>query len=231
VSKLILQLGRTIGLGTAMAEESANIAVAEKPAGLLDEIRMHLSITQGVEIARRYFAMNAFDGLLPILGIIVGGFLSMSHQPASLIYQTSLLAILATSSAMLVSGITSSYLTEGAERKRDLEELEQSMLADLRESLIWKASRTTTVVVSIINGFSPFATALIAASPLALVAFGVTIEFAFLLSILIGLGILFVLGLFLGYVSRSNMIIYGIKTVSAGIAIVILTYFFSTMVG
>lgn len=192
---------------------------------------MHLAITQGVEIARRYFAMNAFDGLLPILGILVGGYISMAHQTPSLIYQTSLLAILATSSAMLVSGVTSSYLTEGAERKRDIEELEESMLANLQKSLIWKASRTTTIVVSIINGVSPFLTALLTASPLALVSIGVGVELSFLTAILMGMVILFVLGLFLGHVSRTNVIIYGLKTVGAGVAIVIITYFFSAVVG
>ena len=188
-------------------------------------------MTHGVEIARRYFAMNAFDGLLPILGILVGGYISMAHQTPSLIYQTSLLAILATSSAMLVSGITSSYLTEGAERKRDIEELEQSMLADMRNSIHWKASRTTTIVVSIINGLSPFLTALLTASPLVLVFFGFGFDISFLIAILMGMGILFVLGIFLGHVSRTNMIIYGIKTAAAGVAIVILTFFFSVVLG
>jgi predicted membrane protein (TIGR00267 family) len=105
------------------------------------------------------------------------------------------------------------------------------MLTNLDNSLIWKASRTTTIVVSLINGLSPFLTALLATSPLALVFFGIPIQLAFVSSILVGMVILFVLGLFLGHVSRSNMIIYGIKTVAAGVAIVILTYIFSAFVG
>lgn len=197
----------------------------------MEQIRRHLEITQGVEIARRYFAMNAFDGLLPILGILVGGYLSMDTQDPALIYQTSLLAILATSSAMLVSGITSSYLTEGAERKRDIEELEGSMLASLKESLISKASRTTTVILSIINGLSPFLTGLLTASPLILVTIGFGIETSFLIAVLMGMAILFVLGTFLGHVSRSNIVIYGLKTLAAGVMIVILTFVFSMLLG
>lgn len=197
----------------------------------MEQIRRHLEITQGVEIARRYFAMNAFDGLLPILGILVGGYLSMDTQDPALIYQTSLLAILATSTAMLVSGITSSYLTEGAERKRDIEELEGSMLASLKESLISKASRTTTVILSIINGLSPFMTGLLTASPLILVTIGFGIEISFLIAVLMGMAILFVLGTFLGHVSRSNIVIYGLKTLAAGVMIVILTFVFSILLG
>ena len=175
--------------------------------------------------------MNAFDGLLPVLGILVGGFVTLNHQNPTVIFQTSLLAILATSMAMFVSGITSSYLTEGAEQKREMEELGRSMLSDLGNSMIWEASRTTTIVVSIINGLSPFLTGLLTASPLALVIFGVGIESVFLIAILMGLVILFAVGSYLGHISRTNMIIYGIKTAAAGVAIVILTYFFSVIVG
>ncbi len=212
------------------ASESRNNDREEAP-GFFDGIRTQLAMTHGVELARRYFTINAFDGLLPILGILVGGYISMAHQTPSLIYQTSLLAILATSSAMLVSGITSSYLAEGAERKRDIQELEQSMLADLHNSIHWKASRTTTIVVSVINGLSPFLTALITASPLALVFFGFSVQLSFLVAILMGMGILFALGLFLGHISRTNMVIYGIKTAASGVAIVVLTYFFSVVLG
>jgi H+/gluconate symporter-like permease len=94
--------------------------------------------------------MNAFDGVLPVLGIIMGGFASLAFQESRVIFETSFLAIFATSFAMLISGITSSYLTEGAERKRDIEELERSLLRNLDGSVIVKATKTTTIVVSIV---------------------------------------------------------------------------------
>ena len=209
----------------------SNVCKDDEELSFVDCIRKQLAITQGGEIARRYFAMNAFDGLLPILGILVGGFVSLYHQTPLVIFQTPSLAILATSMAMFISGLTSSYLTEGAEQKRDMEELEQARIADLGKSMIWQASRTTTIVVSIINGLSPFLTGLLTASPLLLVIFGLGIHTAFLSAILMGLVILFFLGGYLGHVSRTNMVIYGIKTASAGVAIVLLTYFFSVIVG
>ncbi|MHA2385906.1 MAG: hypothetical protein ACXAEE_06820 [Candidatus Thorarchaeota archaeon] len=40
----------------------------QKEPGLIDRTMRALELTQGVEIARRYLAMNAFDGALTMLG-------------------------------------------------------------------------------------------------------------------------------------------------------------------
>jgi predicted membrane protein (TIGR00267 family) len=89
-----------------------------------------------VEIARRYLAMNAFDGVLPVIGILMGGLITLSSQSPALVYQTTILAILGTNLAMFVSGISSSYLAEEAERKREMKELEKSLLTKLEDSAL-----------------------------------------------------------------------------------------------
>ena len=205
--------------------------VFDSTCSLRDRVRAQLTITSGFEIARRYLAMNAFDGILPVLGIIMGGFASLNFRSSIVIFETSILAIFATSFAMLISGITSSYLTESAERKRDVEELEKSMLSNLDGSIIVEANRTTTLVVSLINGVSPFAAGLATAIPLFLVFSGLDVALALLLSVGFGMVILFVLGLFLGKVSRTNIVIYGLKTLAAGILVVIMIWIFSVMTG
>ncbi len=196
-----------------------------------ERVQAQLRLTQGTEIARRYLAMNAFDGVLPVLGIIMGGLASLAFQDPEVIFETSILAIFATSFAMLISGMTSSYLTEGAERKRDIEELERSLLSNLDGSVIVRATKTTTIVVSLINGLSPFLAALGTSAPLFLVLFGLPVEVAFTLSVLVSLMILFVLGMFLGKVSSSNMTVYGIKTLAAGILVILMIWFFSNITG
>lgn len=218
-----------------------SILLAKKPncepmspddsCSFLDRVRAHLKLTQGVEIARRYLAMNAFDGVLPVLGIIMGGLASLSFQGPVTIFETSLLAIFATTFSMLISGITSSYLTEGAERRRDIQELEQSMLSDLGQSGFARATRTTVWVVSLINGLSPFVAGLFTASPLFLVFFGLSIEIAFIASVIMAMLLLFLLGFFLGKVSRSNVLVYGFKTLSAGIIVMIVIWFISITTG
>jgi len=175
--------------------------------------------------------MNAFDGVLPVLGIIMGGLASFSFQSPTIIFLTSLLAIFATTFSMLVSGVTSSYLTEGAERRRDIQDLEKSMLTDLGGSTLTRATRTTVLVVSLINGFSPFIAGLATATPLLLVFFGLGIEVAFISSIIAAMFILFLLGAFLGRVSRTNIVVYGLKTLSAGIIVMIVIYIFSITTG
>ncbi|MFW9975085.1 MAG: hypothetical protein ACFFDQ_07475 [Candidatus Thorarchaeota archaeon] len=212
-------------------EPDCNILPIDESCSFMDRIRLHLRLTQGEEIARRYLAMNAFDGVLPVLGIIMGGLASLSFQGLSVIFQTSLLAVFATSFSMLVSGMTSSYLTEGAERRRDIKDLEKSMLVDLGRSGIVQATKTTVWVVSLINGLSPFLAGLITASPLLLVFFGLSIEIAFISSIITAMIILFILGFFLGRVSRTNVVIYGLKTLGAGIIVMIVIWLFSITTG
>jgi predicted membrane protein (TIGR00267 family) len=174
--------------------------------------------------------MNAFDGILPVIGILMGGLLTLSFQDPILVYQTSLVAIIGTSFAMLISGITSSYLTESAERKRDIKELEQSLLTDLGKTAIVKAQRTTTLVVSLINGLSPALAALATVVPLLIPLFmTISVDLAFIMSIAVGLMILFVLGMFLGSVSQTNGIVYGIKTLGAGIIVVVMMWVFSNI--
>jgi predicted membrane protein (TIGR00267 family) len=70
------------------------------------------------EIARRYFAMNAFDGVLTIIGVLMGNFVA-GVSDARIVLSTGL----ATCVAMGISGLWGAYLTESAERKRDLDEL------------------------------------------------------------------------------------------------------------
>ncbi len=212
-------------------DEPCDPLTLDETCGFLDRVRAQLAITHGIEIARRYLAMNAFDGVLPVLGIIMGGLVSLAFKEPIVIFETSILAIFATSFAMLVSGLTSSFLTEGAEQKRDIEELERSMLASLDGTLIVKATKTTTWVVSLVNGLSPFLAALATAIPLYFVFFGLAIEFAFTLSVVFGMVILFGLGLFLGRVSRTNVIVYGLKTLAAGIVVIIMIWIFSSVTG
>jgi predicted membrane protein (TIGR00267 family) len=211
-------------------EEECGPMGLNEECSFLDRIRIQLKVAHGAEIARRYLAMNAFDGVLPVIGILMGGVIALAYQNPVFVYQTTLLAILGTSFAMLVSGITSSYLTETAEREREIKELEHSLLSDLRDSGISKAARTTTIVVSLINGLSPSTAALVTIIPLFLPLFTtLPIEVSFHLSISVGLLVLFTLGVFLGRVSRTNVVIYGLKTVAAGTFVVLMMWIISNI--
>lgn len=174
-------------------------------------LRKYHRIAQVGEIARRYFAMNAFDGVLTILGVLVGSYFGGLEDPAKIVVLG-----MSASFAMGISGFYGAYMTEHAERSRSLQELEESTLSDLKDTDIGHASRYATIVVSMIDGFSPFAAAAIAVAPFFL---GSTIEIktAFYVAFALAFIELFGIGVFLGAVSRERMVLSGLKMVSAGI--------------
>ena len=90
---------------------------------IIGKIRIYDKIASIGEIARRYFAMNSFDGVLTILGILIGSYFGGIRQ-ANIVISAGLGA----SIAMMVSGIWGTYLTEQAERTKSLKELESSIL-------------------------------------------------------------------------------------------------------
>jgi len=170
------------------------------------------------EIARRYFAMNAFDGVLTIIGVLMGNMTAGVDNP-KIVLSTGL----ATSIAMGVSGLWGAYLTEAAERKRDLVELSSQTLTDLNDTRIGRASRVAAVAVAVIDGFSPFLAALLVLTPFFATGLFPTLTWVYYTSLGMALLILFALGLFLGHISRGNLIIYGVKTVVAGVVSIIIS--------
>jgi predicted membrane protein (TIGR00267 family) len=178
----------------------------------LDEIKAYNQIVGITEIARRYFVMNAFDGILTTIGVLAGNYLA-GVRDLSIPIQIGI----ATSIAMGISGLWGAYLTESAERQRELAELEKVSLIDQSETSIGRASRFAVIVVSIVDGLAPALAALIVLIPLFL---GNLIQNPVLSYALAGgtaLVSLFVLGLFLGKISEANLIGFGMKTLMAGL--------------
>jgi VIT1/CCC1 family predicted Fe2+/Mn2+ transporter len=88
------------------------------------------------------------------------------------------------------------------------------------------------VVVAIVDGASPAVAAFFVMIPLFLVPFGIlSYIVAFYLAILICMGLLFILGLFLGAISKKNAWSYGAKTLFAGIMTAILMFLISWLTG
>ncbi|MGQ4871289.1 MAG: VIT1/CCC1 transporter family protein [Candidatus Thorarchaeota archaeon] len=204
----------------------------EEKVGRIGRIMRALELTQGVEIARRYLAMNAFDGALTMLGLVLGGLLTIDPTNPTPGFNAILLAAAGTSIAMAVSGLSGSYLAESAEREREVEEIGRAMLTDMSHSMYAKASRTTSVVVAIVDGASPAVAALIIMFPLFLVPMGIlSYELSFLLAIGICLVLLFLLGLFLGSVSKKNIWMYGAKTLAAGILTALILFLVAMLTG
>jgi len=172
------------------------------------------------EIARRYFAMNAFDGVLTIIGVLMGNYVA-GVDDARIVLSTGL----ATCVAMGVSGLWGAYLTESAERKRDLDELSRFTLTDLTNTRIGRASRAAIVIVAIVDGLSPFMAALVVLLPFFIAGNNEDLSWAYYTSLGLALLTLFSLGLFLGRISQGRMIVYGFKTVLAGVVSIVISFF------
>lgn len=175
---------------------------------LLGRASFLLSITRTHGIARRYFVVNGFDGALTMLGIITGFLVS---TPASLDIIIS--ACLGAAIALGVSGTSSAYISESAERRRALVELEEAMLMDLRDSHHGDAARWVPLMVALVNGAAPLVISLLIITPLWLAKAGLVLPVSPLhAAILIALIIIFLLGVFLGRVAGISWLHSGIRT-------------------
>ncbi len=181
-------------------------------------LREYHRIARVGEIARRYFALNAFDGALTILGVLVGSYFGQIRNGGSVIT-----LVLTASFAIGISGFYGAYMIERAERRRALAELEESTLSSLKDTEIGHASVYATIVVSIVDGLSPFAASIVAVSPFFLGNL-ISIDTAFLTSFVLAFAELFGLGIFLGVISRENMAFSGFKMVVAGVLCVLIGY-------
>lgn len=175
------------------------------------------------QIARRALANNSFDGVLTMLGVLMGSFVSEVENCGTVIRVG-----LATAISIGISGLWGAYLAESAERGRELAELERMSLTDLGETKIGRASRVAVIVVSLVDGLSPFVSAVIVLTPLFFASWIGSIMVSYLLCFALALVSLFGLGMFLGHISGRSLIGYGLRTTVAGIAAIVITQLLPT---
>ncbi len=178
----------------------------------LRELRAHLRAERVDEIARRYLVMNAFDGSLAILSVVVSAYLVGAAEPRVIV------AIgLANCVAMAISGFTGTLMTEKAERMRRLRELESIMLTSLKDSDFGRVSTVASVYAALVDGAAPLLAGLVGLSPLiAAIFLPLEVELAVWASLAVTMATLFALGAFLGRISRGNVLLSGLKMVAIG---------------
>jgi predicted membrane protein (TIGR00267 family) len=183
----------------------------------LEDISTYIEVTGATKILRRYFAMNAFDGAMTSLGVVIGAYLSHIHEPRSVIG-----VILTSGIAMMVGGFSGTYMTERAERSHSLNELEDAMLINLDDTLYGRASRFVSVFAALVDGSAPFLAAIPSMIPFLLVPGVIAVETAYLVSVVASLATLFTLGVYLGRISGQNILVNGVKMVVAGVAVALI---------
>ena len=191
--------------------------------GLLKHINFLLRITSSHGIARRYFVVNGFDGALTMLGLIFGFLISRSTDLSVIINICLSVAI-----ALGMSGVSSAYISEYAERRNALGKLEDAMISDLQESAHGVAARWMPLLIALVNGSAPLFISLIILIPLWLSKAGVALPIAPLYcAIIIALLLIFMLGMFLGRIAGISLLRSGFQTMLVAVVTAALIYFFT----
>ncbi len=164
------------------------------------------------EHARRAFANNAFDGVLTFLGILMGN-LVLNEVIPSVVIKIGLSTCL----AIGMSGVFGRYLSERAERKRLLRQMEKDMFTKLGDTSLEREGTRKMAIISFVDGVTPALAAVIPLSPFflsqaSIISINVSIVASF---VLIGI-VLFGLGMFLGRTAEENMFMYGLLVVTVG---------------
>ncbi len=197
----------------------------EQLARRVEEIQEYGRITGFWKIARRALANNGFDGVLTMIGVLMGSYLGNVHD-AILVIRIGV----ATSISIGVSGLWGAYLAESAERGRELTELERISLTDLSDTKIGRASRMAVFIVSAVDGLSPLVFSLIVLIPLFFTPLIGDIIISYAISMVIALLSLFGLGVFLGNISGRSLIGYGVRTTVAGLVAIAINWLLPTEV-
>ena len=185
-----------------------------------ENFRRYDKITKMSHILRRYFVMNAFDGALTIFGVLIGGFLAGIKEPALIVKVG-----LATSVAVAISGFTGAFFTEAAERRHELKQIEAAVHRKLDQTDLQKAYQFASVITALVDGLSPFLAVLFILLPFILLPIGLTVHDMYYYSFGLAIIFFFILGAFLGKISKENMITTGLKLVLAGIVCLTIIWF------
>jgi len=192
-------------------EESDSLSFLEVLEEKADNLRYYIKLSGVSEIARRYFVMNAFDGAVTMLGVLIGAIIGGGLSP-KIILTTGIGAGI----AMGVSGFFGAYLAEEAERSRRIKKLERALHID--DSVIERAAKVAAIMAAFIDALSPVLATAISLIPILLAVIGVIDAWtAILASIATILVLLMVLGLFLGKISGERILYYSIATTCAGL--------------
>lgn len=190
---------------------------------LLDQVRFLLGITRSSDIVRRYFVVNGFDGALTMLGLIIG-FLVSGASDLKVVITVCLGAAI----ALGMSGLSSAYVSEAAERRRALGKLEEAMITSLQDSAHGEAARGVPLLIALVNGLAPLVISLSILLPLFLDQAGLPLPLPPLYAaIVVALLVIFLLGVFLGRISGVSWLRSGIQTLLVAVVTAALIYLFT----
>ncbi|MCW9012954.1 MAG: hypothetical protein OQL06_04155 [Gammaproteobacteria bacterium] len=192
---------------------------------MFKRFQLLLSISRSHLIVRRYFVVNGFDGAFTMLGLLMGFYVS-----DEVVLSVVIAACMGTAIALAVSGISSAYISESAEKKHELKKLEDAMISDLQQSAHGQAARFMPFIVAVVNGLSPFIFALIIIMPLWLAHwYPGLIRYPIVAAAAVAFVLIFFLGVFIGKISDSFWLWAGLRALLIALITSLLIYLVSPM--
>jgi len=194
---------------------------------LVSDLRLVVKVYPDVRsIARRMFVTNSLDGIVAALGVNVGGY--TGGDPTALAS-----SIIGGGVAMgVVSGMIGVYLSERAERLRELRELEKMVAHDLQGSVYWRAAQVIPLYIALWSGLGVLLFPVLIALPHLLAARGLLgVEPAFWASIGVGLASMAWLGDYLARVSGEDRVRSVARVLAMGLAAIVLARLLRFVVG
>ncbi|MCK4380970.1 MAG: hypothetical protein KAW51_07490 [Candidatus Lokiarchaeota archaeon] len=182
------------------------------------------------EIVRRKFFNNCFDGALTCSGIVSGIFIIFLAGSSNFAPKDVIITGFATALAIGISGLWGAFLSEEAERKKKMLDMDKEMAIIEEEDvktdkfkknkkkekpLLEKAEYFATIIASLVDGGAPV---LGSSLPLIPFFFGLSLTFIhFIISYIVLAALLIYLGIYLGKISGGGRAKYAMHLVTAGV--------------
>lgn len=184
--------------------------------GFRERAHYYDELTGVFAISRRYFVIGAFDGALTVLGLILGA-TGFSDNPALIVA-----AGVATSVALAVSSTFGAFEAESVEQDLAHDELQSAMLRKVGGDKV-AAHRFAKVVSSLVHGVAPLVAGLLPLIPFLLVPGVLAFRQAIVAAAGVTLVFLFVLGAYLGTLTKRNAAVAGVRLVAVAMATAAIT--------
>ncbi len=167
----------------------------------------------------RYVALGTLDGILAVMGVTLAASGVASAGGLEISNFAIGLTGLSGGIALAMSNAFGSFIGERAEEARTLRELEEKMMlneGDLDETIIYKQAKKRIYMSMFTHGFSSFIGSFVPVMPFLLIADKLT---ATITTVALCFVALFILGLYLGKVSRDNLLKISFEIVLIGVLI------------
>jgi predicted membrane protein (TIGR00267 family) len=168
------------------------------------------------EAETRYIVRGLIDGSLSALGVVIG---ASGSADASVIIAAGLGGGIANG----LSNILGAFTAEKASLERERIQKEKSLLKKngyLKKSIIYKKAIRETMICGLIDGISTTIGSALPVVPF----FLFDIKTALYIAIAITVAILFILGVFIGKISKENVVVSGIKMVIGALVVAVLCF-------